>query len=160
MRVVAFAALLFVAVLPLTAAERPCHPSLSNMYHCPETSTPKQTVEPTARPCRPSLSNLWTCPSDGKTARRTKPSVTKVERERPVSRTVPSTGVSGANQYTTEARARAHCPGDTVVWANTRSDIYHFRGSSFYGNTVSGAYMCEQDALSEGIRAAKNETHP
>ncbi len=65
-----------------------------------------------------------------------------------------------ANQYSTEAKARAHCGGDTVVWANTRSKIYHFRGTANYGNTVAGAYMCEGDSIGEGMRAAKNETHP
>jgi hypothetical protein len=56
--------------------------------------------------------------------------------------------------------ARVHCPTDTVVWANTRSSIYHFRGTSDYGTTKKGAYMCEQSALASGIRAAKDEKHP
>jgi hypothetical protein len=158
-------ALVIFAAFP-AMAERPCRPSLSNMYHCPEPSSPtikeKKAIERTGRACVPSLSNLWTCPDatePGRGAARTsKPNVG--ERERPSTRTVPPGGASGANQYTTEARARTHCPGDTVVWANTRSHIYHFRGTSYYGNTVSGAYMCEQDALAEGIRAAMNETHP
>ena len=30
----------------------------------------------------------------------------------------------------------------------------------FYGNTEHGAYMCESDTSAEGMRAAKNETHP
>jgi hypothetical protein len=72
----------------------------------------------------------------------------------------PGGGQAGADQYTTETLARAHCPTDTVVWANTRSSIYHFHNTSSYGNTKAGAYMCEQAALAEGIRAAKNEKHP
>jgi len=59
-----------------------------------------------------------------------------------------------------ETLALAHCPTGTVVWANTRSHVYHFRNTNNYGNTNAGAYMCEQDALAEGIRAAKNEKHP
>lgn len=153
-------ALVIFAAFPAPGAERACRPSLSNMYHCPEPSTPttkeKKTVERSGRPCVPSLSNLWTCPES--TARTSKPNVG--ERERPSTRTVTPGGASGTNQYTTEARARTHCPSDTIVWANTRSRIYHFRGTSYYGNTVSGAYMCEQDALAGGIRAAMNETHP
>jgi hypothetical protein len=66
----------------------------------------------------------------------------------------------GANQFSAEAQAKARCPTDTVVWANLRSKIYHFSGTKNYGNTKSGAYMCERDTAAEGIRAAKNETHP
>jgi hypothetical protein len=66
----------------------------------------------------------------------------------------------GANEFSTEAQARARCPADTVVWANLRSHIYHFRETRNYGTTKYGAYMCERDATAAGIRAAKNETHP
>ncbi len=65
-----------------------------------------------------------------------------------------------AGEYSTEAQAKAHCPGDTVVWANTASKIYHFSGHRSYGSTKAGAYMCEKDTASAGIRAAKNEKHP
>ena len=34
------------------------------------------------------------------------------------------------------------------------------RGYKDYGNTKSGAYMCERDATSQGMRASKNEKHP
>jgi hypothetical protein len=46
------------------------------------------------------------------------------------------------------------------VWANLNSKIYHFGGHKDYGHTKEGAYMCEKDALGQGIRAAKNEKHP
>jgi hypothetical protein len=72
----------------------------------------------------------------------------------------PTAAPSKANQYTTEAEAKSHCPGDTVVWANTNSKIYHFAGTHNYGNTKSGAYMCERDAGADGFRAPKNEKHP
>ena len=71
----------------------------------------------------------------------------------------PSTA-AGANQYTTEAQAKARCGSGTVVWANLSSKIYHFSGHKDYGNTKNGAYMCERDATSDGMRAAKNEKHP
>ncbi len=64
------------------------------------------------------------------------------------------------NQFISEAEAQAHCPGETVVWANTRSKIYHFRGSYHYGRTSNGAYMCEKDTPAALIRAPKNEMHP
>jgi hypothetical protein len=67
---------------------------------------------------------------------------------------------TGAGQFATEAQAKARCRGDTVVWANTQSKIYHFSGSKNYGTTEHGAYMCEQNSVSAGMRAAKNETHP
>lgn len=59
-----------------------------------------------------------------------------------------------------EMEVKAKCPTDTVVWVNTKSHIYHFAGTHDYGNTKSGAYMCEAEAKSAGSRAAKNETHP
>ena len=77
-------------------------------------------------------------------------------------RTAPTTlgNPAGANQFSTEAQAKARCPTDTVVWVNLKSKVYHFSGTRFYGNTEHGAYMCERDTAAEGIRAAKNETHP
>jgi hypothetical protein len=76
--------------------------------------------------------------------------------------TAPTAAVAptGTVQFSTEAQAKAHCPSDTVVWANTNSKIYHFNDNRNYGNTKSGAYMCEADTVAAGIRAAKNEKHP
>jgi len=178
------------------AADRACRPSLSNMYHCPDTSPaakPTKTAGPSGRACRPSLSNLWTCPETSKpprksagTARACRPSLSNgyscpgttsqkqesppprktASQERPCRPSLsngykcPDEGQAGANQYSSERAARAHCLTDTVVWANTESNIYHFRGTYRYGNTKAGAYMCEQDSLAGGMRAAKNEAHP
>jgi hypothetical protein len=73
----------------------------------------------------------------------------------------PSTGSpAGAGQFANEAQAKAACPGDTVVWVNLRSKIYHFAGTHNYGNTKDGAYICERDTVAQGMRAAKNEEHP
>ena len=73
----------------------------------------------------------------------------------------PSTGTpAGAGQFATEAEAKGHCPLDTVVWVNLKSRIYHFSGTHNYGNTKSGAYMCEHETAAAGMRAAKNEAHP
>jgi hypothetical protein len=57
-------------------------------------------------------------------------------------------------------QAQYRCPGSTVVWVNEHSHIYHFAGTRDYGNTKSGAYMCESEAQASGNRAAKNERHP
>jgi hypothetical protein len=72
----------------------------------------------------------------------------------------PQVGATAAGQFATDARARARCPSDTVVWVNTKSNIYHFAGRRDYGNTMQGAYMCEAKAKVAGDRAAKNEKHP
>ena len=72
----------------------------------------------------------------------------------------PQVGATGAGQFTTDAQARARCPSDTIVWVNTKLNIYHFAGRRDYGNTKQGAYMCEADAKAAGDRAAKNEKHP
>ena len=67
---------------------------------------------------------------------------------------------NGADQFSTEAEAKEHCPADTVVWADTNSEIYHFSDNRNYGNTQSGTYMCEMDTAAAGIGAAKNEKYP
>jgi hypothetical protein len=71
-----------------------------------------------------------------------------------------ATTPTGANQFAAEAQAKAHCPSDTVVWANLSSKVYHFGGYKDYGTTKKGAYVCEKDATAQGFRAAKNEKHP
>ena len=72
----------------------------------------------------------------------------------------PQAAATGAGGAASEAQAKARCPNDTVVWANTRSGIYHFAGTHNYGTTKQGAYMCEADAKAAGDRAAENEKHP
>jgi hypothetical protein len=65
---------------------------------------------------------------------------------------------TAAGQFSAEGDARAHCGGDTVVWVNTRSHVYHFAGSKDYGQTKRGAFMCRADADRAGtFRAAKKE---
>ena len=72
----------------------------------------------------------------------------------------PSAAATAPGQFSTETQAKAHCPGDTVVWANLDSKVYHFSTNRNYGNTKKGAYMCEQDTAAAGFRPAKNEKHP
>ena len=78
----------------------------------------------------------------------------------PASSTPAAKTSTGSGQFADESQAKAHCPSDTVVWANLSSKIYHFHGTKDYGNTKRGAYVCEKDATAEGLRAAKNEKHP
>ncbi len=74
--------------------------------------------------------------------------------------TAPAIAKAGANQYATEAEARARCPSDTVVYVNLSSKIYHFAGHKDYGTLKKGTYMCEKDTAGAGARAAKNEKRP
>jgi hypothetical protein len=67
-----------------------------------------------------------------------------------------ATAAPRAGEYTTELAARARCPSDIVVWANTPTRIYHYSGTRYFGHTRNGAYMCEADARAAGYRAAKN----
>ena len=64
---------------------------------------------------------------------------------------------SKAGEFTTEAEAKASCPGDTVVWVNTGTKVYHHAGAATYGKTKRGVYMCEKDTAAAGFRAAKRE---
>ena len=67
---------------------------------------------------------------------------------------------TGAGQFSSEAEAKARCPGDTVVWVNTKgkSHTYHYAGTRWYGTTKQGAYMCEADAGAAGYHASKSRT--
>jgi hypothetical protein len=78
----------------------------------------------------------------------------------PPVRSEPGAAIGAGNQFAGEAQAKASCPGDTVVWVNARSGVYHFAGFHNYGTTKNGAYMCERAAIAAGNRAPKNEQHP
>jgi hypothetical protein len=121
------------------------------------TAAPSPTRPPTPAPARPSAATApGTPPSTAAPA--TQPSTAP-----PPARTrAPATAVAptAAGQFSTEAQAKARCPGDTIVWVNLDSKIYHFAGNRNYGTTKSGAYMCERDATAAGSRAARNEKRP
>jgi hypothetical protein len=72
----------------------------------------------------------------------------------PASSGIPTSGAA-SSQFTTEQAAKAHCPGDTVVWATlSRAKVYHASGDRYYGKTRRGAYMCQQDAVKAGMHQA------
>ncbi len=48
------------------------------------------------------------------------------------------------------------CPGDRIVWVNTRSGVYHFQGQRYFGSTQQGKYICQRDADAEGDRPTKS----
>jgi hypothetical protein len=61
-----------------------------------------------------------------------------------------------AHRFQTEAEAQKYCPNDTVVWVNTKSGVYHFKGQRWYGRTKDGAYECRKEADAEGDRPTHN----
>jgi hypothetical protein len=48
------------------------------------------------------------------------------------------------------------CTGDKLVWVNTRSHVYHFKGERYFGSTKEGKFICERDADKEGDRPTRN----
>ena len=61
-----------------------------------------------------------------------------------------------APYFDSEAAAQAHCPRDVVVWLNTPTGIYHYKGERWYARTRHGAFVCEKEAIAEGDRASRN----
>jgi hypothetical protein len=49
--------------------------------------------------------------------------------------------------------------GDTVVWENTKSKVYHLPGDTFYGTTKHGAYACRSAADGAGYHLAGGKSH-
>jgi len=68
----------------------------------------------------------------------------------------PTHATAPAPHFKTEQEAKQHCPNDTVVWVNTKTGIYHFKGERWYVVTKQGAYECRREADAEGDRATKN----
>ena len=62
----------------------------------------------------------------------------------------------GMQTFTNEQAARQYCPADTVVWLNTSSASYHFKGDPLYGRTQRGTYVCTVEADKDGMRAWAN----
>ena len=58
--------------------------------------------------------------------------------------------------FTDEASAKAHCATDEVVWLNTKSKIYHLKGTHDYGTTKHGEYTCRKEADAAGDRNSKS----
>lgn len=56
--------------------------------------------------------------------------------------------------FSTEMEARKYCQTDIVVWLNTATGIYHFKGMRWYGNTTSGAFACQTEVDRAGFRSS------
>jgi hypothetical protein len=171
----ALSAVFVLAASPAVAEERPCRPSLSNLWHCPgdESAKPKATAKTTERACRPSLSNGYHCPGTVSAPEAASPPKHTAQTKERACRPSLSNGFNcgpapkgstetqlGKDQYATEAEAAEHCRSDVVVWLNTATGVYHYAGTHWYANTKTGAYMCEKDSVDDGMRHAKNEESP
>ena len=68
---------------------------------------------------------------------------------------VPASPGLAANQFSSESAAKAHCPADTIVWANLAgSKAYHTSADRYFGKTKHGAYMCQKEADQGGYHPA------
>jgi hypothetical protein len=47
--------------------------------------------------------------------------------------------------FSIESAARAHCPGDIIVWFNTSTNTYYYYGQAQYEHTEPGAYACKTE---------------
>lgn len=63
---------------------------------------------------------------------------------------------SGLTLFPIEQQAQQHCPNDIVVWLNTPTGIYHYKGERWYGATKHGAFVCKQEADQAGDRGSLN----
>jgi hypothetical protein len=67
-----------------------------------------------------------------------------------------STQSFALDQFQSEQAAQMHCPGDSVVWLNLPTGVFHFKGQRWYGRTKNGAFVCQKEAVKEGDRGTKN----
>jgi hypothetical protein len=58
----------------------------------------------------------------------------------------------GMQTFTSAQAAQRHCPADTVVWLNTSSANYHFKGDPWYDHAQRGGYVCKVEADKDGMR--------
>jgi hypothetical protein len=119
---------------------------------------PEAAKTPAAAPAAPAPTAVK--PVQAPTSTAAKPEASKPAAAKPEAAKPAAVTPAGKNQFATEALAKGHCPADTVVYLNLKSDIYHFAGSKDYGKLKDGTFMCEKDTAGAGARAAKNEKHP
>jgi hypothetical protein len=56
-----------------------------------------------------------------------------------------------SQRFQFELWAQNHCPTDTVVWVDNRSQVYNTSEERWYGRTI-GAFVCKRDAEKAGYR--------
>ena len=68
----------------------------------------------------------------------------------------PAAAAANPPGFIDEASAKKHCASDEVVWLNTKSKIYHLKGTHYYGTTKQGEYACRKEADAAGDRNSKS----
>ena len=64
---------------------------------------------------------------------------------------------ANAKSWVKEETAQKNCKGDTVVYINEKSGIYHMPGSKNYGKVADGKYACLAAVQKDGrFTEAKN----
>lgn len=81
------------------------------------------------------------------------PDSTDLAAEFPV---VPGGRTRSRSSQTTRSAPGPQPAQGIQVWVNTKSGVYHYPNSRWYGNTKNGQYMSETEARSNGHRAAQN----
>ncbi len=94
------------------------------------------------------LSGLAFGPSFAASSAKAKPAVTSTAGKT-------KTTTPDPLRFTGEATAQASCATDTVVWANSKSKIFHLKGTASSGKGKNGSYMCQTAATGEGFRPTK-----
>lgn len=62
---------------------------------------------------------------------------------------------TGTNAAKAGVKPAVPPPGPGMVWVNLDTKVYHKEGQRWFGNTKSGKYMTEADAMRAGYRASK-----
>ena len=65
---------------------------------------------------------------------------------------------SVAAQATADSTMPSCGPGDSVVWENTSTKVYHAQGDAYYGKTKHGQYACKSDADKAGFHLSKSKS--
>jgi len=55
------------------------------------------------------------------------------------------------------AAAKQHCGTDNVLWLNTKTGVTSRSGTSDFGTTESGRYVCEHDRGGQGLYGTEAE---
>lgn len=51
-----------------------------------------------------------------------------------------------------EDQAQRHCPGDTIVWLDFRTQRYYAKGQRRYASGSAGSFVCRNEARGSGYR--------